>query len=348
MRFTSYGESHGEVIGGVLDGFPANFELDLQKVQQQLDRRRPGQSAYTTQRKEEDILHVNSGLFEGKTLGSPIHFYVKNKDSKPEDYDHLKEVYRPSHADYTYEKKYGHRDHRGGGRSSARVTAAWVAAGAMAEQYLAQKYGVYIGAYVHAIGSENYDGEAQFFIKEEVDKNVLRCPFPEIAERMEKQIEAAKEKKDSLGGVIQLVIKGLPAGVGDPVFDKLSAKLGHAMLNINAVKGFEIGGGFNMATKYGSEVNDAFVQENGKITTNTNFSGGLQGGISNGMDILCKIAFKPTATIGSDQATLNKDMENVKFEGKGRHDPCVVPRAVPIVEAMAALVLLDAILPTGA
>lgn len=343
LRFTSYGESHGETVGGVLDGFPAGFKLDLDLVQAQLRRRRPGQSNITTSRAEEDVLQVTSGIFEGKTIGSPVHFYLQNKDSRSQDYDGLKEVYRPSHADYTYEKKYGHRDHRGGGRSSARVTAPWVAAGAMAEQFLADR-GIYIASYVQTIGSVSCDETAQFFIKQEVDANAVRCPYSDRAESMQKLVEEARDAKDSLGGVIQTIVKGMPVGLGEPVFDKLQAKLGHALLSINATKGVEFGGGFEMARRRGSEVNDAFIANNDRVETKTNFSGGMQGGISNGMDLDFRLAFKPTASIGMSQSTVNKDLESVDLETHGRHDPCVVPRAVPIVEAMTALVLMDALL----
>lgn len=343
LRFTSYGESHGEVVGGVLDGFPSGFELDLNAIQIQMDRRRPGQSELTTSRNEDDKLHINSGVYEGKTLGSPIHFYLKNKDKRSQDYDALKEVYRPSHADYTYERKYGHRDHRGGGRSSARVTAAWVAAGAMAEQFLAAQ-GIFICSYVHSIGECIVEESSQFFIKEEVDATAVRCPFLNKASEMQELIEKTRVEKDSLGGVIQTVVKGMPVGLGEPVFEKLSAKLGQALLSINAVKGVEFGGGFDMAKRKGSEVNDAFTARAGRIETSTNYSGGLQGGISNGMNLEFKLAFKPTASIGLSQDTITKDLQEVKLETHGRHDPCVLPRAVPIVEAMTALVLMDAFL----
>lgn len=340
IRLTSFGESHGAVIGAVLDGFPAGFEIDFTYIQHQLDRRKPGQSSITSPRKEQDEFSINSGLFEGKSTGAPLHFFIANTDAKPKDYDHLKEVYRPSHADYTYEAKYGIRDYRGGGRSSARVTAGWVAAGALVQDFL-QKTGIRIGAYVKQIGGVKAELETKFYSNNEVDASLVRCPNATYASKMIDEIELAKEKKDSLGGVIECVITGLPAGVGNPVFGKLNSLLAQAMFSINAVKGFEIGGGFEMATKKGSEVNDAFEMSGGKMTTKTNFSGGMQGGISNGMDIVFRVAFKPTATIGTEQQTVNKDGENIRLEAAGRHDPCVVPRAIPIVETMAALVLAD-------
>lgn len=342
MRLTSYGESHGESIGVILDGFPPNFIIDMEALQAQVNRRRPGQSALTTSRNESDIVHINSGVFEGKSTGAPIHLYLKNLDTKPEDYEQLKEVFRPSHADYTYEKKYGIRDYRGGGRSSARITAAWVAAGALAQQYLIRK-GLKISAYVCQIGVEKANLEG-FFPLKKVDSNLVRCPDKAAAAKMVEAIKLAKEKRDSLGGVIQCVITNMPFGLGEPLFDKLPAKLAHAMMSINAVKGFEIGGGFEMAGRKGSEVNDAFISESGKLQTLTNHSGGVQGGISNGMDLVFRVAFKPTATIGKPQQTVSKNLEAVELSASGRHDPCVVPRAVPIVESMASLVILDALL----
>ncbi|PCJ66287.1 MAG: chorismate synthase [Bacteroidetes bacterium] len=341
IRLTSYGESHGAVIGAVLDGFPAGFKLDKSFIQNQLGRRKPGQSDIVTPRRESDEVIVNSGVFEGFTTGAPIHFQIQNNNAQPKDYSHLKEVYRPSHADYTYEVRYGHRDYRGGGRSSARITAGWVAGGALVQDYLAQKKGIEISAYVKQIQKVKLDTPARFYSIEEVDTNIVRCPNNEIAEQMITVIKQAQDNQDSLGGIIECVITGVPAGLGNPVFDKLNATLGHAMLSINAVKGFELGGGFEMTHKRGSEVNDAFEMKDGKPYTKTNFSGGIQGGISNGMDIVFRVAFKPTATIGSTQATINRDGESVSLKATGRHDPCVVPRAVPIVETLAALVLGD-------
>jgi len=341
LRLTSYGESHGEVIGAVLDGFPAGFELDKDFIQTQLSRRKPGQSSLSTPRKEDDEVIINSGVFEGKTTGAPIHFQIKNNNAKPKDYSHLKDVYRPSHADYSYEARYGTRDYRGGGRSSARVTSGWVAGGALVQDYLLKKKAIQFGAYIKQIGLIKLKSEPKFYSQGEVDAEIVRCPNKEIASQMIAAIEQAKAEKDSLGGIIECVITGVPAGIGNPVFDKLSAALGHAMLSINAVKGFELGGGFEMSGKRGSEVNDEFELVDGKPQTKSNNSGGIQGGISNGMDIVFRVAFKPTATIGVAQDTVNTSGKEVKLEATGRHDPCVVPRAVPIVEAMAALVVGD-------
>jgi chorismate synthase len=344
IKLTSYGESHGEVIGAVLDGFPTGFMVDNDYIQAQLNRRKPGQSSISTPRSESDEVIVNSGIFEGKTTGAPIHFQLKNTNQNPTDYTHLKEVYRPSHADYTYESRYGIRDYRGGGRSSARVTAGWVAAGALMQHFLEQVKGINCSAYVVQVGDVRLNAPAQYFEREAVDANTVRCPNAKTAKLMIAQIEQAKRDKDSLGGIIECVITGVPAGLGNPVFDKLSASLGHAMLSINAVKGFELGGGFEMSSKRGSQVNDAFFINDGIPSTSSNHSGGIQGGISNGMDIVFRVAFKPTATIGSAQNTINKTGDAVLLKAKGRHDPCVVPRAVPIVETLAALVLGDFIL----
>ncbi|MBR9861018.1 chorismate synthase [bacterium] len=343
LKLTSYGESHGESVGAVLDGFPSNFSPDLAFIQKQLDRRKPGQSHLSTARKEEDLFKITSGLFEGKTTGAPIHFSIKNKDSRPEDYDHLKEVYRPSHADFTYEKKYGHRDHRGGGRSSARITAPWVAAGAMALDYL-KSQGIEIYSYVAQVGDLSMEGFFPEIDPKSIDASFLRCPDSELAEHMSVLIEEAKAEKDSLGGIIACQVHGVDAGIGDPVFSKLNAKLAHAMFSINAVKGFDLGGGFDMVSKRGSEVNDAFSFDQKKHRTSSNFSGGIQGGISNGMPIFFRVAFKPTATIGRPQNTTDKEGNAITLEASGRHDPCVLPRAVPIVDAMTALVILDAML----
>jgi len=346
IRLTSYGESHGEVVGAILDGFPAGYELDVAFIQKQLSRRRPGQSKVSTPRTEADEIIINSGVFEGKTTGAPIHFQLKNNNAKPKDYSHLKEVYRPSHADYTYEARYGkgNRDYRGGGRSSARVTAGWVAAGALVQDFLATQKEVQVSAYVKQIGTIRLETEAQFYSQEEVDANIVRCPDTETANQMVAAIELAQKDIDSLGGIIECVITGVPAGLGNPVFDKINAALGHAMLSINAVKGFELGGGFEMSSKRGSEVNDAFETIDGVPTTKTNNSGGIQGGITNGMDIVFRVAFKPTATIGTLQKTINTAGDEVELEATGRHDPCVVPRAVPIVETLAALVVGDYLL----
>ena len=343
IRLTSYGESHGEVIGAVLDGMPANFEVDLGFIQMQLDRRKPGQSSITTTRKEEDELIINAGLFNGRTTGAPIHLQVPNTNQNPKDYSHLKDVLRPSHADYTYQAKYGIRDYRGGGRSSARITAGWVAGGALVQDYL-EKQGVEISAYVKQVGAVRMGQDAQWYSRKEVDANMVRCPDEDTAKSMISEIEQAKQAKDSLGGIIECVVKGVKPGVGNPVFEKLHAQLAHAMFSINAVKGFEVGGGFGMVDQRGSQVNDAFQTDNERVITHSNNSGGIQGGISNGMDIVFRVAFKPTATIGSAQKTIDNKGNQVILEATGRHDPCVVPRAVPIVETMTALVLGDLII----
>jgi len=343
LRLTSYGESHGEAVGAVLDGFPSNFEPDLDFIRYQLERRRPGRTSLSSQRNEGDDFSVNAGLFEGKTTGSPLHFSIPNNDQNSTDYDHLKDVYRPSHADYTYEAKYGHRDHRGGGRSSARITAAWVAAGALAEDYL-RKEGIEIVAYVRQIGTVQLQTVKGKWQKSDVDLSEVHCPDEETSTEMKALIEEAIATKDSLGGQITCIVRNVPAGLGDPVFGKLNARLASAMFSINAVKGFEIGGGFKMTSKKGSEVNDEFEVEGDHLKTTSNNSGGIQGGISNGMDITFNVAFKPTATIGKIQNTANRAGEEVKLEASGRHDPCVLPRAVPIVETMTALVILDTLL----
>lgn len=344
FRITTFGESHGKAIGVVIDGCPAGLEIDLEFIQSELDRRKPGQSAITTQRKESDTFEILSGVFEGKTIGSPIAMVIKNEDYKPSDYDHLEQAYRPSHADYTYQEKYGIRDHRGGGRSSARETAARVMAGAIAKLLL-KKYGVSITGYVSQIGIINVNKPYSELNLANTESNIVRCPDTEVAEQMITLIQDTKAKGDTLGGIVSCVITGAPTGLGEPVFDKLHADLGKAMLSINAVKGFEYGSGFEGVKMYGSRHNDVFTKDtNGKIVTTTNHSGGIQGGISNGMDIYFNVAFKPVATIMQSQHTVNKQGDNVELQGKGRHDPCVVPRAVPIVEAMAALVLADFLL----
>ena len=341
---TSYGESHGKAVGAVLDGFPAGFEIDTSFIQQQLDRRKPGQSNLTSPRKESDQVDIQSGIFDGKTTGAPIHFQLLNMDAKPQDYDQLKEVFRPSHADYTYHAKYGIRDHRGGGRSSARVTAGWVAGGALVQDYLHKNHNISISSYVSQIGNVLMDSTDKKFTLSQIDASLVRCPNNEVSDLMIQAVEQAKLSKDSLGGVITCVISGIKPGVGNPVFGKLNALLAHAIMSINATKGFEIGGGFNIASKKGSEVNDNFINEGGIIRTQSNFSGGTQGGISNGMDIVFRVAFKPTATIGIEQNTLNTSQDEIVIEAAGRHDPCVVPRAIPIVESMAALVIGDLII----
>ncbi len=343
FRITSFGESHGPAIGVVIDGCPAGLDIDKEFIQKQMDRRKPGQSAITTQRNEDDEVHILSGVFEGKSTGAPIALVIYNKDHKPEDYDRFKDVFRPSHADYTYEAKYGIRDHRGGGRSSARETATRVAAGAIAQMLIAKEK-VSIKAFVSQVGNIKLDKSYQELDLDSIDSNIIRCPDPETAERMITLIEETRKAGDSVGGVITCVIQNCPVGLGEPVFDKLHADLGKAMLSINAVKGFEIGSGFAAAGMKGSEHNDEFEKTGDKVSTKTNHSGGIQGGISNGEDIYFRVAFKPVATINKEQNTVSSSGENTTIEGKGRHDPCVVPRAVPVVEAMAALVITDHLL----
>ena len=335
FKLTTFGESHGLAIGGIIDGCPAGLEIDTKNVQNDLDRRRPGQSAIVTQRKEPDTVEFYSGIFEGKTTGTPIGFVIKNANQKSKDYSHIKDTYRPSHADYTYDEKYGVRDYRGGGRSSARETATRVVAGSIAKQML-QK--VEFNAFVSSVGKMELDKDYSELDFSEIEKNPVRCPDPEMAAKMEAYIKEIRGDGDTVGGTVQCVIKNVPKGLGEPVFDKLHAELGKAMLSINAVKGFEYGSGFEGTKMRGSEHNDHFNTDG---TTKTNLSGGIQGGISNGMDIFFKVAFKPVATLMQKQATINSKGEEVEMQGKGRHDPCVVPRAVPIVEAMAALVIAD-------
>jgi len=340
LKLTTFGESHGVAIGGILEGVPAGFDLDLDKIQYELDRRKPGQSAITTQRKESDTVQFLSGIFEGKTLGTPIGFVIQNQDCKSKDYSHLKENYRPSHADFTTQEKYGIRDYRGGGRASARETACRVVAGAIAKQIL-ENQGIRINAYVSAVGNISTDKSWQELDFSNIEKNKVRCPDLDRAKEMEDHILEIKKQGDTIGGIVTGVIENLPTGLGEPVFDKLHAQLGKGMLSINAVKGFEYGSGFHSATMKGSEHNDVFEKTDGKITTQSNNSGGIQGGISNGMPVEFKVAFKPVATLMQKQNSLNERGEKVELDFKGRHDPCVVPRAVPIVEAMAALTVLD-------
>ena len=335
FKLTTFGESHGEAIGGVIDGCPAGVSIDLVAIENQMMRRRPGQSTIVTQRKEADTVRFLSGIYEGKTTGSPIGFIIENTNQKSADYTHIKDSYRPSHADYTFDKKYGHRDYRGGGRSSARETACRVAAGAIASQLLGA---IAITGYVSSVGDLSLDTPYQELDFNTVDSNVVRCPDAEMASKMIAKIKEVKKQGDTIGGIITCVIQNVPVGLGEPVFDKLHAQLGKAMLSINAVKGFEFGSGFKGATMNGSEHNDLFNQDG---TTKSNLSGGVQGGISNGMDIYFRVAFKPVATIMQKQQTINSKGEKVEMQGKGRHDPCVVPRAVPIVEAMAALTIAD-------
>ncbi len=338
LTLTTFGESHGIAVGGVLDGFPAGIEIDVDFIQKELNARRPGQSSLTTARNESDKIEILSGIFENISLGTPIAFLIRNNNAKPGDYETLKSLYRPSHADYTYEKKYGIRDYRGGGRASARETAARVAAGAFAKLLL-KKAGIKITAWTSAIGTVNTVIEK--FDISDIENSPVRCPDKKASDKMAKLIESAAKEGDTLGGIVSCKAEGVRAGLGEPVFDKLNADLGKAMLSINAAKGFEIGGGFDMATKRGSEVNDAFVNKQGEIKTVTNNSGGIQGGISNGEDIFFRVAFKPVATIMKPQQTVDKSGNETLLLPGGRHDVCVVPRAVPIVEAMAALVLAD-------
>ncbi len=335
FKLSTFGESHGRAIGGVLDGCPAGIELDLEAIQADLNRRKPGQSAIVTQRKEPDTVEIYSGVFEGKTTGTPIGFAIHNTNQKSKDYSHIKDSYRPSHADYVYDKKYGFRDYRGGGRSSARETASRVVAGAIAKQFLNS---IEIQAYVSQVGEIQLTTPYQELDFTLTESNPVRCPDPATAQKMEEYIKSIKKQGDTIGGVISCVAKNVPIGLGEPVFDKLHAELGKAMLSINAVKGFEYGSGFDGVAMKGSEHNDAFNPDG---TTKTNMSGGVQGGISNGMDIYFKVAFKPVATVLQGYETIDKDGNLVQAQGKGRHDPCVVPRAVPIVEAMTALVLAD-------
>lgn len=340
LQLTTFGESHGPAIGGVLTGLPAGLVIDLKKIQKELSRRKPGQSIITTDRKEDDQVEFLSGIFNEKSTGVPIGFTIKNKDHKSADYDELKNIFRPSHADYTYQEKYGNRDHRGSGRASARETACRVVAGAIAKQYL-DKQSIRIYAYVSQVGNIKVNKTYQELDLTKVDKSMVRCPDDSVSDQMIELIKAAKEDGDSLGGIITCVIQNVPVGLGEPVFNKLHADLGHSMLGINAVKGFEYGMGFEEVTKKGSEINDEFYEKDGKVLTKTNYSGGIQGGISNGMDIYFRVAFKPISTIKKTQRTLSTDHDSILFEAEGRHDPCVLPRAVPIVEAMAALVIAD-------
>ena len=338
LRLTTFGESHGVAIGGIIDGCPAGLKLDLEAIQNELDRRKPGQSKIVTQRKEPDTVEFYSGIFEGVTTGTPIGFVIKNTNQKSKDYSHIKDVYRPSHADYTYDKKYGVRDYRGGGRSSARETASRVVAGAIAKQFLSD---IKINAFTSSVGDIFIDKAYQDLDFSKIESNIIRCPDKASAEKMIAKVQEVKKQGDTIGGTITCVLQNVPVGLGEPVFDKLHAELGKAMLSINAVKGFEYGSGFCGARMKGSEHNDKFNEDG---STQTNLSGGVQGGISNGMDIYFRVAFKPVATTLQKQETINSAGETVEMQGKGRHDPCVVPRAVPIVEAMAALVLADYIL----
>lgn len=338
---STFGESHGPAIGVTVDGVPAGIELNLNQIQEDLARRKPGQSRITTQRKEEDQVEILSGVFEGKTTGTPIGMLIRNKDQKSKDYSHIAEKFRPSHADYTYQEKYGLRDYRGGGRSSARETAARVAAGSIAKQFLHQTKGIEFYAYVSQVGTLKLDKTYLELDLSKIDDNAVRCPDAEKAQEMFEYIDQIRKDQDTVGGIVTGVIKNVPVGLGEPVFEKLHAELGKAMLSINAVKGFEYGSGFEGVQMRGSEHNDEFYQEDGKVKTRTNHSGGVQGGISNGQDIYFNVGFKPVATLMKSQKSIDQQGKEVEVEGKGRHDPCVVPRAVPIVEAMAALVIAD-------
>ncbi len=343
FRITSFGESHGTAIGVVIDGCPAGLEVNGDFIQNELNRRKPGQSKITTQRKEADEVEIVSGIFEGITLGTPIALVIKNKDPHSGDYAHLRDVFRPSHADFTYQEKYGVRDYRGGGRSSARETAARVAAGAVAKLLL-KEAGVEIRAYVSGVAHIALEKNYWEVNIEDAEKNIMRCPDEGLAKKMIQYIESIRKAGDTAGGTVGCVIKNCPVGLGEPVFDKLHADLAKAMLSINATKGFEYGSGFEGVKLKGSEHNDIFEKKENKIITKTNHSGGIQGGISNGMDIYFKVAFKPVATIMQDQESVTQAGEKTEVKGKGRHDPCVLPRAVPIVEAMAALVIADHLL----
>ena len=340
FTFTSFGESHGKGIGGIIDGCPAGIDMDESFIQNELDRRKPGQSSIATPRKEDDKVEFLSGVFEGKTTGTPIAFVIWNQNQHSTDYDHLKEVYRPSHADFTYQQKYGIRDHRGGGRSSARETAARVVAGAVAKLVLKTK-GVEITAYTSQVGHIAMTQTVDTVDLTLTESNIVRCPQQEVAEQMIEYIKELKKSGDSIGGIISCIIKGLPVGLGEPIFDKLQARLAAAMLSINASHGFDYGRGFEGVSLRGSQMNDSFIKTGDKVSTKTNNSGGIQGGISNGEEVYFRVLFKPVATISKKQETLDIHTNEVELEAKGRHDPCVLPRAVPIVEAMAAITLLD-------
>lgn len=340
FKVTSFGESHGAGVGVVIDGCPAGIDLDVNYIQSELDRRKPGQSRITTQRKEADGFEFFSGVFEGKSTGAPIAILIKNQDQKSKDYDHIKDIYRPSHADFTYQEKYGIRDYRGGGRSSARITAGWVAAGAIAKLVLRQ-LGITCQAYVSQVGDLKLEKNYNDLDLSKTDSNDVRCPDDQVAKQMFELIDSVRKDRDTIGGVVTGVVSNVPVGLGEPLFDKLNAALGHAMLSINAVKGFELGSGFEGVKMRGSEHNDIIENKAGKIQTRTNHSGGIQGGITNGEDLYFNVAFKPVATIMQDQDSIDKEGNEATAKGKGRHDPCVVPRAVPIVEAMSALVMAD-------
>lgn len=340
FTLTTFGESHGEAIGGIVDGMPAGIDIDMDFIQHELDRRKPGQSRITTQRKEPDQVRLLSGVFEGKTTGTPIGFMVFNENQHPNDYNNLTGLFRPSHADYTYYNKYGLRDHRGGGRSSARITLSRVVAGALAKLVLRQ-LGISIQAYTTQVGNIKLERDYHLYDLSQIESSIVRCPDAEKSKEMEALILETKYAGDTIGGVITCVVKGCPVGLGEPEFGKLHAQLGGAMLSINAVKGFEIGEGFAGVSAHGSEQNDVFINKDGHVTTKTNHSGGIQGGISNGQDIYFRVAFKAVSTLLREQHTVDINGEETTFSARGRHDPCVLPRAVPIVEAMTAMVLLD-------
>ncbi len=340
FRLTTFGESHGKAVGGIVDGFPAGIDIDLEFIQNELARRRPGQSRITTDRKEPDEVELLSGVFEGKSTGTPIAFEVRNTNQHSKDYDNMRQLFRPSHADFTYYNKYGVRDHRGGGRSSARITIARCVGGALAKLAL-QQLGISVTAYTSQVGDIKLEKDYHLYDLGTIEDNPVRCPDQAKAKQMEELIAGVKAQGDTVGGIITCVIKGCPVGLGEPEFGKLHAALGGAMLSINAVKGFEYGEGFDCATAKGSEFNDVFINQNGKISTSTNHSGGIQGGISNGQDIYFRVAFKPVATLLMKQNTVTIEGIPTELNARGRHDPCVLPRAVPIVEAMAAMVILD-------
>ena len=346
FTLTTFGESHGAAIGGVVDGMPAGIDIDLAFIQNELNRRRPGQSKITTSRQEPDKVELLSGVFEGKSTGCPIGFIVRNENQHSQDYENMRTVFRPSHADYTYQSKYGIRDHRGGGRSSARITISRVVAGALAKLALRQK-GIKIQAYTSQVGNICLDRDYHHYDLNLTETNVVRCPDQEKAAEMEQLISEVKAEGDTIGGVITCVVKGCPAGLGEPEFGKLHAELGSAMLSINAVKGFEYGDGFDFATRRGSEVNDRFITKEQIVRTVTNHSGGIQGGITNGEDIYFRVAFKPVATLLRPQETIDMEGNTTTLTARGRHDPCVLPRAVPVVEAMTAIVILDHFLISG-
>ena len=343
FTLTTFGESHGEAVGGVIDGMPAGIDINLDFIQQELNRRRPGQSKITTSRQEADKVELLSGVFEGKSTGCPIGFIVRNTNQRSKDYENLKSLFRPSHADFTYDQKYGVRDYRGGGRSSARITISRCVGGALAKLALKQ-LGISVQAYTSQVGTITLNRDYRLYDLNLTESNAVRCPDPEKAQEMEALITQIKKEGDTIGGVITCVIKGCPVGLGEPEFGKLHAALGGAMLSINAAKGFEYGEGFEGVTARGSEQNDIFQNVDGQVTTKTNHSGGIQGGISNGQDIYFRVAFKPVATILMDQETVDKEGNPTLFKTSGRHDPCVLPRAVPIVEAMAAMTILDYLL----